>query len=64
MIWLYDNQTDIFRDVGLIIKVFDNQAFWDVWLIIKSFDYFVYKKFTVLILEDSENMDPSKGNND
>ena len=64
MIWLYDNQTDIFRDVGLIIKVFDNQAFWDIWLIIKSFDYFVYKTFTVFILEDSENMDPSKGNND
>jgi hypothetical protein len=32
--------------MGLIIKDFDNQAFWDTWLIIKSFDYFVYKTFT------------------
>ncbi len=42
----FDNQTDIFIDLCLIIKPCDNQSFWDIWLIIKSFDYFVYKTFT------------------
>jgi hypothetical protein len=34
------------KGLDLIIKSFDNQAFWDIWLSIKSFDYFVYKTFT------------------
>ena len=29
----FDNQTDIFRDLGLIIKPFDNQASWHIKLI-------------------------------
>ena len=32
---LFDNQTDTFRDPGLIINPLDNQPIRDVWLIIK-----------------------------
>jgi hypothetical protein len=41
----FDNQNRD-RELGFIIKPFDNQGIGDIWLVIKSFDYFVYKTFT------------------